>query len=87
MTTIATQQPAGQRYAVARYAEGKRVIVAQRIKDRTQVTDVSLTGGRSHVIEPQIDSLAELEALVADYLARAEQLGHCPMTPGGWWID
>lgn len=87
MTAIATQPEIGKRYAVARYQDGKRVIVAQRFDDRTQVTDVSLAGGRSYLVEPDIGSLPELEALVADYLAKAGQLGCCPMIPGRWWTD
>jgi hypothetical protein len=87
MTTTDTAGSVGKRYAVARYDNGKRVIVSQRIKDRTQLTDVSLTGGRSYVIEPNVGSRAELEPLVTDYLAKAAELGHCPMIPGGWWRD
>lgn len=85
MSASALPVEVGKRYAVARYANGSRVIVAQRIGDRAQITDVALNGGRSYVIEPHIDSLPELRALVADYLAKAEELGHCPMIPGRWW--
>lgn len=89
MTTdhTATRHDVGKRYAVARYDRGRRVIVAQRIDGRTQVTDVSLTRGRSYLIEPDVAGQDELQALVDDYLAKARQLGHCPMIPGRWWVD
>ena len=40
--------------------------------------------GRSYLVEPEIASMAELEALVADYLAKARRLGYvpCPCTDG-----
>jgi len=49
------------------------------------ITDVPADGaGRSYLVEPEIASMAELEALVADYLAKARRLGYvpCPCTDG-----
>ena len=49
-----------------------------------RVSDVPADGrGRSYLVEPEIASMAELEALVADYQAKAEKLGYVPMH--GWF--
>jgi len=38
--------------------------------------------GRRYLIEPALDSMAELEAIVDDYVAKADRLGWIPMH--GW---
>jgi len=49
-----------------------------------RVSDVPADGrGRSYLVEPEIGSMAELEALVADYQAKAKKLGYVPMH--GWF--
>jgi hypothetical protein len=86
---LATQSPliTPKRYAVARYDSDRRVIVAQRSGSGVQLTDVSVDGGTSYVIEPPVPTRAEMDGIVADYLATAERIGRCPMTPGGWWLE
>jgi hypothetical protein len=38
--------------------------------------------GRSYLVEDELASMAEIEALVADYVAKAQALGWVPMH--GW---
>jgi len=48
------------------------------------VSDVPADGrGRSYLVEPEVGSMPELAALVADYQAKAARLGHVPML--GWF--
>ena len=76
---------APKRYAVARYDSDSRVIVAQRSGSGVQLTDIPIDGGASYVIEPHVRTRHEMDGIVADYLATADRIGRCPMTPGGWW--
>lgn len=87
MTTIATQTAAGPREIVARYENDTRRIVTERIDGRTQVIDVAALGEDNYVIEPHVDSQDELDALVSDYLAKAETIGCCPLLPGCRWFN
>jgi hypothetical protein len=49
-----------------------------------QISDVPADGrGRSYLVESQVDSVAEIEALVADYKTKANNLGYVPMH--GWF--
>ena len=84
------QSTAGERKVLARYEadEGERQLVAQRINGHVALTDVP-TGqqGRVHLVERHLGALAELDALVEDYLAKAAECGRCPMAPGAWWGD
>ena len=81
---------AGERKVLARYEadEGERQLVAQRINGHVALTDVPRgEQGRVHLIERHVGALAELDALVADYLLKAAECGRCPMARGAWWGD
>ena len=79
MTTI-TEQPtprAGATNApveLGRYtlATGERVIQGQRVLGVVRLTDIPAIGdGRRYLIERELTVLAELDAIVADYLEQA----------------
>ena len=79
MTTI-TEQPATRAGAtnapveLGRYsiAAGERVIQGQRILGVVRLIDIPATGdGRRYVIERELTVMAELDAIVADYLDQA----------------
>jgi hypothetical protein len=64
----------GERREIARYciSSGERVIHAQRIDGAVRLTDKpAVGGGRSYLIESGLHVMAELEAIVADYLRQA----------------
>jgi hypothetical protein len=72
----------GQRTELARYtvAEGERVIYGQRVDGVVRVTDRPAAGsGRAYLVERGLETKAELDALVADYLEQATQLDRPPM--------
>jgi hypothetical protein len=53
-------------------ASGERVIYGQRVLGVVRLVDVPVAGrGRRYVIERELTSMAELEAIVADYLHQA----------------
>lgn len=59
---------------LARYdlTTGWRIVRGQRIDGRVRVTDIPADGtGRRYVVERELESKAELDALVADYVAQA----------------
>ncbi len=57
--------------------------MAQRVNGRVALSDVPAGDeGRVHLVEREHQSLAELEAIVADYLELAHRIGRCPME--GW---
>lgn len=63
---------------------GERQIVGQRVDGAVRLYDEPARhGGRRWVIEPVVESKAELEAIVADYVAKAKRLGYVPMC--GWF--
>jgi hypothetical protein len=68
------------RYTVA--TGGARILFGQRVDGRVRVTDrpADLVDEqhRAHLVENDLESKAELDALVADYLARAKQLQVVP---------
>jgi hypothetical protein len=77
MTTSAPT-PAGrvtnERVELARYSvgAGKRVIYGQRVLGVVRLVDHPANGrGRRYVIERELTVMAELEAIVADYLQQA----------------
>jgi hypothetical protein len=80
-TTAAPTGTAGERHQLARYPtpHGERTIYAQRVHGRVRVTDRPTTTGRSYLITRHVASLAELNALLADYLDQASRHGDCPM--------
>jgi hypothetical protein len=64
----------GDRVELGRYrlASGERVIYGQRVRGVVRLVDVPAAGGgRRYVIERELTSMAELEAIVADYLQQA----------------
>jgi len=81
MTT--TSEPAtGRPKRLGHYSVegGERQLVAQRVDGVVQLRDQAATeDGRSYVVEPELHSLSELEAIVADYLEIAKRLGEVPM--------
>ena len=64
------------RYSVS---AGERVIRGQRILGVVRLVDDPASGdGRRYVIERELTSMAELEAIVADYLEQAERWDQVP---------
>ena len=60
--------------------DGTRVLIGQRVLGRVRLTDEPLhKGSRRYVVERELASHAELQAIVADYLQLAQRLGDCPM--------
>lgn len=73
---------------LARYelSTGPRVVGGQRIDGRVRVTDHPAAGrGRRYVIERELESKAELDALVTDYVVQAERWDAVPVSPA-WLI-
>ena len=74
----------GQRVELARYRipAGERVLYGQRIDGIVRVTDKPAGGtGRSFLVERGLEKLAELDALVADYVAESERRGEPAALP------
>ena len=85
-----TSEPARRRGAtnerveLARYtiSAGERVIYGQRVLGVVRVVDVPASGrGRRYVIERELTSMAELEAIVADYVEQAARWDAIPAEP------
>jgi hypothetical protein len=78
VTTLTEPRRAGrtnERVELARYTvtEGARVIHGQRILGVVRLVDNPASGeGRHYVIERELVTMAELEAIVTDYLQQAE---------------
>ena len=73
---------AGQRTELARYtvSEGERVLYGQRIDRIVRVTDrPAREGGRAYLVERGLETKAELDALIADYLQQATKLDSPPL--------
>ncbi len=86
MATYTAEQTTGRPQRLATYTAdvGERVLVGQRVDGVVRVSDVPADGlGRSYLVEPEVGSMAELRALVADYTAKANKLGWVPMH--GWF--
>jgi hypothetical protein len=72
-----------ERVELARYTitAGQRVIYGQRIRGVVRLVDVPAQGrGRRYLIERELTSMAELEAIVADYLEQAARWDAIPAT-------
>jgi hypothetical protein len=70
-----------ERVELARYTitAGERVIYGQRIRGVVRLVDVPAQGsGRRYLIERELTSMAELEAIVADYLREAARWDAIP---------
>jgi hypothetical protein len=77
-----TAEPTGRPKRLATYTAdvGERMLVGQRTDGGVRISDVQADGqGRSYLVEPEVSSMAEIEALVADYTAKAQKLGYVPM--------
>ena len=82
MTTTSEPTSTGRPKRLGHYSveAGERQLVAQRVDGVVQLRDQAATDdGRSYVVEPELHSLSELEAIVADYLQIAKRLGEVPM--------
>ncbi len=86
--TATIERPTGQRVELATYttadSDEQRVLIGQRVDGIVRVTDEPAHGdGRRYLVEPQLESKAALDALIDDYLAKAERIGYAPMH--GWF--
>jgi hypothetical protein len=81
--TNATNKPV----ELARYTitAGERVICGQRVDGIVRLVDIPASEhGRRYLIERGLTSMAELEAIVADYLLQAERWDAVPAEPQGF---
>lgn len=63
-------------------SDGERIIYGQRVLGVVRLVDIPADGtGRRYVIERGLTSMAELEAIVADYLAQAARWDAPPAEP------
>jgi hypothetical protein len=72
--STATSPRSGERVELGRYrlSSGERVIYGQRLLGVVRLVDHPADGhGRRYVIERELTVMAELEAIVADYLRQA----------------
>ena len=70
--------------ATYRCDEGTRQLVGQRVDGVPRITDrPDGEGGRCYLVEDNISSMPELQAILDDYLAKAKQIGYAPMQ--GWF--
>jgi len=82
--TVTETRRAGQtneRVELARYTitAGERVIAGQRVLGVVRLVDEPVDGdGRRYLIERELTVMAELEALVADYLQQAAEWDAIP---------
>ena len=87
MTILAPQTsrrrgPTNERVELARYAisAGARIVYGQRVFGIVRLTDVPADGhGRHYLIERGLTRMAELLALVDDYLGQAEHWDAVPV--------
>lgn len=84
--TPTTQTPDGRRTGqprqLARYETdtGQRVLIAKRCSGKVALFDLPVKSHQPRfIVEPHLQSMAELDALISDYLSVAERLGYCPM--------
>ena len=69
------------------YDEGTRQLVGPRINGRVALSDVPAGDqGKVYLIERHLPSMAELNGLVADYLAMATELDRPPLR-SGWLLN
>jgi hypothetical protein len=72
--TSAGKRGTNERVELARYtiSADERVIYGQRVRGVVRLVDAPACGrGRRYVIERELTAMAELEAIVADYLRQA----------------
>ncbi len=73
-TTPTRTRATNERVELARYSvsAGERVIYGQRVLGVVRLVDAPARGrGRRYVIDRELSSMTELEAIVADYLQQA----------------
>jgi hypothetical protein len=78
-----------ERVELARYtvSAGERVIHGQRILSVVRLADNPASGeGRHYVIERELVTMAELEAILADYLQQAETWDAIPAAGPCWLL-
>lgn len=76
--------PTNERVELGRYriSAGERIIYGQRVLGVVRLVDVPASGrGRRYVIERELTSMAELEAIVGDYLEQAARWDAIPAEP------
>jgi hypothetical protein len=84
MTVIAptrTARATNERVELARYtiSGGERVVYGQRVLGVVRLVDHPADGhGRRYIIERELTTMAELEAIVADYLQQASKWDQVP---------
>ncbi|MGH2968054.1 MAG: hypothetical protein ACRDK0_03145 [Solirubrobacteraceae bacterium] len=84
MTDTATalaERATNERVELGRYTitAGERVVYGQRIRGVVRLVDVPAEGrGRRYLIERELTCMAELEAIVADYLDQAARWTRFP---------
>ena len=74
----------GERVELGRYAiaAGERIVYGQRVLGVVRLVDVPADGhGRRYLIERGLPCMAELEAIVADYLHEAARWNAVPAEP------
>jgi hypothetical protein len=79
--TTTTPRP-GKQQVLGRYEcdEGARQLVAQRLDGKVALSDIPAgDAGKVYLVERHVPSTAELDGLVADYLALAGQLQRPPL--------
>ncbi|MGB0094050.1 MAG: hypothetical protein WBP81_16150 [Solirubrobacteraceae bacterium] len=97
--TAAARRPrtpsVGKRTELARYRTpvGERVLYGQRIDGIVRLTDrpdgPASASQRAYLVERDLQTKAELDALIADYLSQAAKLGEPPMArcPLKSWLE
>ena len=81
MTATSAAGTTGERVELARYtiSAGERVIYGHRVLGVVRLVDVPAEGrGRRYLIERELTCMAELEAIVADYLEQAQRFDAIP---------
>lgn len=92
MTTLVPQAPrrsgpTNERVELARYtiSAGERIVYGQRVLGIVRLTDVPADGdGRHYLIERGLTCMAELRAVVEDYVGQSEHWDSVPAEPR--WI-
>lgn len=86
MSPTTSTPTAGQAQVLATYHcdEGTRRLVGQRINGKVALSDLPAGDhGKVYLVERHVPSMDELDAIVADYITKAERLGYAPMQ--GWF--
>lgn len=80
---ISTRSPRRSRRSQLRIHVYHRVLIGQRIDGIVHVFDEPNGTGTTYTVEAGLESKAALDALIADYLAKAKRIGYAPMH--GWF--